>query len=60
MQFGIEGDRIQLAWASAAEGVQLAEKISNMVEDVRQLGPLNWKQSTKDPYAEPEVEEVMA
>jgi len=29
-------------WASAAEGVRLAEEITRMVEEVRALGPLNW------------------
>ncbi len=41
-QFGIEPGRLKLAWASAAEGTQLAEKITEMVEEVRALGPLNW------------------
>jgi F420-non-reducing hydrogenase iron-sulfur subunit len=39
---GIEPDRVRLVWASAAEGVQLAEEITKMVEDVRVLGPLKW------------------
>ncbi|MBI5715828.1 MAG: hydrogenase iron-sulfur subunit, partial [Chloroflexi bacterium] len=38
----IEPGRIKLVWASAAEGVKLAEEISKMVEEVRALGPLNW------------------
>jgi F420-non-reducing hydrogenase iron-sulfur subunit len=41
-QMGIEPERIRLVWASAAEGVQLAEAITKMVEEVRALGPLNW------------------
>ncbi|MBI5052125.1 MAG: hydrogenase iron-sulfur subunit [Chloroflexi bacterium] len=41
-QMGIEPGRIKLVWASAAEGVKLAEEISKMVEEVRALGPLNW------------------
>ncbi|MCB9135510.1 MAG: hydrogenase iron-sulfur subunit [Anaerolineales bacterium] len=41
-QMGIERDRVRLVWASAAEGVHLAEEITKMVEDVRALGPLNW------------------
>jgi F420-non-reducing hydrogenase iron-sulfur subunit len=39
---GIEEERVRLQWASAAEGVQLAEAINEMVEQVRNLGPLNW------------------
>jgi F420-non-reducing hydrogenase iron-sulfur subunit len=39
---GIEPKRLKLVWASAAEGAQLAEAITEMVEDVRALGPLHW------------------
>lgn len=41
-QFGIEPQRVRLVWASAAEGHKLADEITAMVEEVRQLGPLNW------------------
>jgi F420-non-reducing hydrogenase iron-sulfur subunit len=41
-QFGVEPDRVSLLWASAAEGVQFAEKVSQIVEKVRALGPLKW------------------
>ena len=41
-QFGIEQDRVRLVWASASEGQQLAELVTEMVDDVRKLGPLNW------------------
>ncbi len=41
-QFGIESERVKLVWASAAEGVHLAETITEMVEEIRALGPLNW------------------
>jgi F420-non-reducing hydrogenase iron-sulfur subunit len=41
-QFGIEPERVRLVWASAAEGVQLAQAITEMVEEIRALGPLNW------------------
>ena len=41
-QMGIEPGRLKLVWASAAEGVRLAEEITKMVEEVRALGPLNW------------------
>lgn len=43
-QMGIEPERVKLVWASAAEGVQLAKAITEMVEEVRALGPLNWAQ----------------
>ncbi len=45
---GLEPERLQLVWASAAEGQQLAESIDKMVEEVRQLGPLNWPASWKE------------
>ena len=41
-QFGIEPQRVRLVWASAAEGHKLADEITTMVEEIRQLGPLNW------------------
>jgi F420-non-reducing hydrogenase iron-sulfur subunit len=39
---GIEPERLQLVWASAAEGVRLAGEIARMTEEVRAIGPLNW------------------
>ena len=39
---GIEPERVKLVWASAAEGVKLAHEINIFVEEVRELGPLNW------------------
>jgi F420-non-reducing hydrogenase iron-sulfur subunit len=46
-QLGIEPQRVKLIWASAAEGVRLAEEIGKIVEEVRALGPLNWPTSTE-------------
>ncbi len=42
-QLGVEDERVQLVWASAAEGKQLAEAIEKLVSNVRKLGPLNWQ-----------------
>ncbi|MGD8633846.1 MAG: hydrogenase iron-sulfur subunit [Anaerolineales bacterium] len=39
---GVEEERVRLQWASAAEGVQLASAINEMVDQVRELGPLDW------------------
>ncbi len=39
---GIEPARLQLVWASAAEGVRLAGEIARVTEEVRALGPLDW------------------
>jgi F420-non-reducing hydrogenase iron-sulfur subunit len=44
VQMGIEPERIRLVWASAAEGMYLASEITKFVEEVRQVGPLNWPQ----------------
>ena len=41
-QLGVEPQRVQLVWVSAAEGQRLANEITRMVEEVRALGPLNW------------------
>lgn len=40
--FGVEDERVRLQWASAAEGTQLANAINDMVNRIRELGPLNW------------------
>jgi len=44
--FGIEPERVRLVWASAAEGVRLAQEITKFVEEIGILGPLNWPQWT--------------
>lgn len=45
LQFGIEGERVQILWASASEGPKLAETVNRMTEQLRQLGPLRWRES---------------
>jgi len=42
---GVEEQRVQLVWASAAEGQQLAEAIDKLVSDVKELGPLGWSEN---------------
>jgi F420-non-reducing hydrogenase iron-sulfur subunit len=39
---GLEPARLRLVWASAAEGMKLANEIGDFVEEIRSLGPLNW------------------
>ena len=39
---GIEPARLQLLWASAAEGQRFATEVTRIVEEVRALGPLAW------------------
>jgi len=41
-QLGIEPERLRLLWASASEGLQLAEAVTEFAEVVRGLGPLDW------------------
>lgn len=41
-QMGIEPERVKLVWASAAEGVYLAEEIGKFVQEIKAMGPLNW------------------
>lgn len=45
-QFGIEPERVRLEWISAAEGARYAELIAEMTEQVRALGPLDWRTQT--------------
>jgi F420-non-reducing hydrogenase iron-sulfur subunit len=42
IQMGLEPERVRLVWASAAEGQILADEITDFVNTVRSLGPLNW------------------
>ena len=61
-QLGIEPERVQLGWASAAEGVIFAERVAEMTEKIRELGPLHWRDNLADkrPAGLPEYEEVRA
>ena len=43
-QFGIEKERVRLEWVSASEGGRYARIVESMTEDIRAMGPLNWKQ----------------
>jgi F420-non-reducing hydrogenase iron-sulfur subunit len=44
-QFGVEEERVQLVWASASEGIVLAQAVDRMTEQVRSLGPLRWRET---------------
>ncbi len=53
-QIGIEPERLQLAWISAAEGEKWASVVKDIVEKVRKLGPidkskLRYKESERHP-----------
>lgn len=39
---GIEPERLQMFYASAAEGQRLANEFTRIVDEVRALGPLGW------------------
>ena len=39
---GIEGERLNLIWVSAAEGPRFAEEITLFTKKIKDLGPLNW------------------
>ncbi len=40
-QFGIEENRLKLDWVSAGEGDKFAAIVTEMIEDVKKLGPLH-------------------
>ncbi|MFW6169448.1 MAG: hydrogenase iron-sulfur subunit [Planctomycetota bacterium] len=45
---GVEENRVQLVWASAAEGQYLADSIDKLVADVKELGPLGWSRNWEE------------
>ena len=52
---GIEPERFQRVYASAAEGQQLADAFARIVDEVRPLGRLGWgRMPDVEPAAEPE------
>jgi len=46
-QFGIEKERVRLEWVSASEGERYARTVESMTEEIRKLGPLNWKRKVE-------------
>ena len=42
-QLGIEEERLRLEWVSASEGQKYAKVVNEFTEQIRALGPLNWK-----------------
>ncbi|HPD18317.1 MAG: hydrogenase iron-sulfur subunit [Candidatus Goldbacteria bacterium] len=43
-EMGIEDERFRLEWVSASEGDRFAEVVKEITEEVKKLGPLNWKE----------------
>ena len=48
-EFGIEKERVRLEWVSASEGGRYASIVESMTEEIRTLGPLNWKREVVIP-----------
>lgn len=59
-QLGVEEERVQLVWASAAEGARFAEEVTRVVDEVRRLGPLNWQNVPPDGVDAASIAEVAA
>lgn len=47
-QLGVHPDRVQLGWASAAQGNIFADKVAKMTEAIARLGPLEWRDQVDD------------
>jgi F420-non-reducing hydrogenase iron-sulfur subunit len=61
LSLGIEPQRFQRVYASAAEGQQLAEAFARIVDEVRPLGRLDWgRVALPEPRLQPEAEQVPA
>jgi F420-non-reducing hydrogenase iron-sulfur subunit len=50
-QMGMDPGRVRLEWVSAAEGDKWARVVTEFVEEIRELGPLGWKDQFEDEYA---------
>jgi coenzyme F420-reducing hydrogenase delta subunit len=57
-QMGIEPGRLKLLWASAAEGAIFAAEVNKFVEQVRELGPLNWNNKNGAAVETPVLQEA--
>ncbi|NDJ86182.1 MAG: hydrogenase iron-sulfur subunit [Chloroflexi bacterium] len=47
-QLGVHPDRVQLGWASAAQGIIFTETVKEMTEKIAKLGPLKWHDNNHD------------
>ena len=43
-QFGMEPERVRLEWVSASEGDRFAKIADEFTEQIKNLGPLQWKE----------------
>ena len=46
-EYGIEPGRFRLEWVSAAEGDRWAEVVNSITDEVRKLGPVHFKNSSR-------------
>ena len=53
---GIDPNRLRLDWVSSAEGPKLARVVTEFVEQIRDLGPAEYKTTTADVMALPMVD----
>ena len=55
-QLGLEPGRVRLEWVSAAEGDKWARVCTEFIQEIKDLGPLNWNAQFNEPGAEPSVQ----
>ena len=55
---GIEEERLNLVWVSAAEGPRFAEEVTKFTEKIRDLGPLNYSSQGPVPFSEVQAESL--
>ncbi|MGB3480103.1 MAG: hydrogenase iron-sulfur subunit [bacterium] len=46
---GIEPERVQFSWVSAAEGARFAKLVKKVTEDIKRCGPLEYFKKSIDP-----------
>jgi F420-non-reducing hydrogenase iron-sulfur subunit len=47
---GLEPERLRLDWVSASEGDRFSKIVTEFTETIRDLGPCNWQESTRDDF----------
>lgn len=57
---GIDPRRVRLVWASAGEAARLTQAIDEMVQTVRTLGPLRWRENWEEDTAHREAADRIA
>ena len=55
-QLGLEAGRVRLEWVSAAEGDKWARVCTEFIQEIKDLGPLNWNAQFAEPGAGPSVQ----